>query len=147
MYQTCSQMETNMVSALYRCTGLSSPISSSLLFTEGLYTSTSGVRMRTGTGKHTSASGIIYNGDWHEDKMHGRGTLHHPSGAVYEGEFQDNMYHGTGVYTFPDGTTYTGPFHKNKLEGEGAFTDTQGLVWVGGFQGKSAPGLKLQHKI
>ncbi|XP_076007682.1 MORN repeat-containing protein 2 isoform X2 [Genypterus blacodes] len=114
---------------------------------EGLYTSTSGVRMRTGTGKHTSASGIIYNGDWHEDKMHGRGTLHHPSGAVYEGEFQDNMYHGTGVYTFPDGTTYTGPFHKNKLEGEGAFTDTQGLVWVGGFQGKSAPGLKLQHKI
>uniref|UniRef100_A0A3Q3IX02 MORN repeat containing 2 n=2 Tax=Monopterus albus TaxID=43700 RepID=A0A3Q3IX02_MONAL len=106
--------------------------------------SESGVIMRSGTGKHTSPSGVIYNGEWHEDKMHGRGTLQHPSGALYEGEFRDNMYHGTGTYTFPDGSTYKGHFHKNRLEGEGAFTNTEGLVWTGEFHGKAALGLKMQ---
>ncbi|XP_067438337.1 MORN repeat-containing protein 2 isoform X2 [Thunnus thynnus] len=109
--------------------------------------SASGVITRSGFGKHTSASGVIYTGEWHEDKMHGRGTLQHPSKAKYEGEFKDNMYHGTGTYTFPDGSMYTGHFNKNRLEGEGAFTNTEGLVWMGEFHGKAALGLKMQHNI
>ncbi|XP_071389731.1 MORN repeat-containing protein 2 [Centroberyx affinis] len=109
--------------------------------------SASGVVMRSGTGKQITASGIIYTGEWHEDKMNGRGTLQHPSGAVYEGDFKDNMYHGTGTYTFADASEYTGNFCKNRLEGDGAFTDTQGLVWTGDFHGKAALGLKLQHNI
>ncbi|XP_077957896.1 MORN repeat-containing protein 2 isoform X4 [Gasterosteus aculeatus] len=63
---------------------------------------------RSGAGKHASAGGVIYTGEWLEDKMHGRGTMQHPSGALYEGEFKDNMYHGKGTYTFPDGSTYKG---------------------------------------
>ncbi|XP_056223734.1 MORN repeat-containing protein 2 [Seriola aureovittata] len=109
--------------------------------------SASGALMRSGVGKHTSADGIIYTGEWLQDKMHGRGTLQHPSGALYEGEFKDNMYHGTGTYTFPDGSTYKGHFSKNRLEGEGAFTNTEGLVWTGEFHGKAALGLKMQHSI
>ncbi|XP_028256309.1 MORN repeat-containing protein 2 [Parambassis ranga] len=108
--------------------------------------SASGSLMRSGTGKHTSAGGVIYTGDWHEDKMHGRGTLQHPCGATYEGEFRDNMYHGTGTYTFPDGSVYRGHFHKNRLEGDGAFINTQGLVWTGEFQSKAALGLKMQPR-
>ncbi|XP_076578022.1 MORN repeat-containing protein 2 [Chaetodon auriga] len=107
--------------------------------------STSGVMMRSGAGKHTSAGGVIYTGEWREDKMHGRGTLQHPSGALYEGEFKNNMYDGMGAYTFPDGSTYKGHFCENRLEGEGAFTDTHGLVWTGEFHGKAALGLKMQH--
>ncbi|KAA8580061.1 hypothetical protein FQN60_005596 [Etheostoma spectabile] len=107
----------------------------------------SGVMMRSGTGKHTSAGGTTYTGEWLEDKMHGQGTLQHPSGALYEGEFKDNMYHGMGTYTFPDGCTYKGHFHKNRLEGDGTFTDTQGLVWMGEFHGKAALGLRMQHNI
>ncbi|XP_071357931.1 MORN repeat-containing protein 2 [Trachinotus anak] len=109
--------------------------------------SASGALMRSGIGKHTSVNGIIYTGEWHDDKMHGRGTLQHPSGALYEGEFKENMYHGTGTYTFPDGSTYKGPFHKNRLEGEGAFTNTQGVAWTGEFHGKAALGLKMQLNI
>ncbi|KAM8739943.1 MORN repeat-containing protein 2 isoform 1-T1 [Acanthopagrus schlegelii] len=107
----------------------------------------SGVLMRGGVGKHTSPDGVTYIGEWHDDKMHGRGTLKHPSGALYEGEFKDNMYHGTGTYTFPDGSTYKGQFHENRLEGEGAFTNTHGLVWMGEFHGKAALGLKMQHNM
>ncbi|XP_010786291.1 MORN repeat-containing protein 2 [Notothenia coriiceps] len=114
---------------------------------EGECSMCAGVMMRSGTGTHTSAGGIIYTGEWLEDKMHSRGTLNHPSGALYEGEFKDNMYHGTGRYTFPDGSTYKGPFNKNRLEGDGAFTDTQGLVWTGEFHGKAALGLKMLHNI
>ncbi|XP_053169708.1 MORN repeat-containing protein 2 [Scomber japonicus] len=109
--------------------------------------SESGVITRSGSGKHTSVNGVIYTGEWHEDKMNGRGTLQHPSGAKYEGEFKDNMYHGTGIYTFLDGSIYTGHFNENRLEGEGAFTNTQGLVWMGEFHGKAALGLKMQHSI
>ncbi|XP_034381739.1 MORN repeat-containing protein 2 isoform X2 [Cyclopterus lumpus] len=107
--------------------------------------SASGVMKRSGAGKHTSAGGIIYTGEWMEDQMNGRGALQHPSGALYEGELKGNMYHGTGTYTFPDGSTYKGHFHNNRLKGDGAFTDTQGLVWIGEFLGKAALGLKMQH--
>ncbi|KAM8909832.1 MORN repeat-containing protein 2 isoform 1-T1 [Spinachia spinachia] len=108
--------------------------------------SASGGVTRSGAGKHMSAGGIIYTGEWLKDKqMHGRGTLFHPSGALYEGEFKDNTYHGKGTYTFPDGSTYKGHFHYNRLDGNGAFTDTKGLVWTGEFLGRAALGLKLQH--
>lgn len=106
-----------------------------------------GALVRSGAGKHTSASGITYTGEWHEDKMHGRGTMQYPSGAQYEGEFKDNMYNGTGIYTFPDGSMCKGHFHNNRLEGDGAFISAQGLFWTGEFHGKAALGLKLEHNL
>ncbi|KAM3587436.1 uncharacterized protein V6R79_005502 [Siganus canaliculatus] len=109
--------------------------------------SAAGVMMRSGVGEYTSADGVTYTGEWHEDKMHGRGTLRYPSGALYEGEFKDNMYNGAGVYTFPDGGICKGHFHNNRLEGQGVFTNPQGLVWEGEFHGKAAIGLKLQPNI
>ncbi|XP_012728980.2 MORN repeat-containing protein 2 [Fundulus heteroclitus] len=109
--------------------------------------SASGELVRSGIGKHTSASGIVYTGDWHEDKMLGRGTLQFPSGARYEGEFKDNMYHGSGTYIFPDGSVYRGQFRHDRLEGEGTFTDAQGLSWTGDFHGEAALGLKLLHNL
>lgn len=44
---------------------------SSLPPTEGECSrSASGALMRNGVGKHTSANGIIYTGEWHEDKVY-----------------------------------------------------------------------------
>uniref|UniRef100_A0A8C6UKW9 MORN repeat containing 2 n=1 Tax=Neogobius melanostomus TaxID=47308 RepID=A0A8C6UKW9_9GOBI len=107
--------------------------------------STSGALVRGGTGKHTSASGVIYSGEWYDDKMNGTGTLQLPSGAHYEGDFKDGMFHGTGKYTFPNGSFYTGHFNQNRLEGQGSFTDSSGLVWIGEFHGKAALGLRLKN--
>ncbi|XP_069091210.1 MORN repeat-containing protein 2 isoform X3 [Pleurodeles waltl] len=76
--------------------------------------------------------------------MNGTGRLEHPSGAVYEGEFKDNKFHGRGTYTFPNGAKYMGNFNENKLEGEGDFVDAQGLEWRGTFHKRAAPGLKLK---
>ncbi|MED6263231.1 hypothetical protein CHARACLAT_002423 [Characodon lateralis] len=109
--------------------------------------SASGALVRSGIGKHTSVSGIIYMGEWCEDKMLGRGSLQFPSGALYEGEFKDNMYHGSGTYIFPDGSVYRGHFCNDRLAGEGTFTDAQGLSWTGDFHGETALGLKLLHNL
>ncbi|XP_066553350.1 MORN repeat-containing protein 2 isoform X2 [Amia ocellicauda] len=111
---------------------------------DGEYHKTSDGVIRNGYGKHTAANGVIYIGEWKDDKMNGKGKLDHPSGAVYEGDFTDNMFHGNGIYTFRNGSKYTGGFNNNKLEGEGRFTDTQGLVWTGNFHNRAAPGLKLK---
>ncbi|RVE56443.1 hypothetical protein OJAV_G00221210 [Oryzias javanicus] len=104
----------------------------------------SGELVKSGIGKHTSANGLTYVGEWCEDKMQGRGTLQYPSGARYEGEIKGNMYHGAGTYTFSDGSVYKGHFHENRIMGVGTFVDVQGQVWTGEFHGKEAIGLKLQ---
>nr|XP_034966922.1 MORN repeat-containing protein 2 isoform X1 [Zootoca vivipara] len=103
-----------------------------------------GVLERCGHGVHTTPDGIIYQGNWKNDKMNGFGKLEHPSGAVYEGEFFNNMFHGTGTYIFTNGAKYTGQFCANRVEGKGEFRDTQGLEWDGTFHYTAAPGLKLK---
>ncbi|XP_053239506.1 MORN repeat-containing protein 2 isoform X1 [Podarcis raffonei] len=106
-----------------------------------------GVLERSGHGVHTTPDGIIYQGNWKNDKMNGFGRLEHPSGAVYEGEFYNNMFHGTGTYIFTNGAKYTGQFCENKLQGNGEFKDTQGLEWDGTFHYTAAPGLKLKLEM
>ena len=44
------------------------------------------------------ADGSIYEGDWFEGKMHGRGVYTWPSGQSYEGEYKMDLKHGYGIY-------------------------------------------------
>merc|ERR1719494_1553174 len=106
--------------------------------------SVDGVIMTSGYGKHQSVEGVVYEGNWQEDKMNGRGKLVHPSGAIYEGDFSNNMMHGQGKYIFPDASVYEGPFLENRMQGHGDFTDSSGQVWTGMFNGKNADGLKFK---
>ncbi|XP_048456641.1 MORN repeat-containing protein 2 isoform X1 [Rhincodon typus] len=103
-----------------------------------------GALERNGFGTHTTHNGIVYTGQWKNDKINGTGRLEHPSGAIYEGEFKDNKFHGTGTYTWPNQFKYIGSFNENKLEGEGKFIDSEGYEWVGTFHYRAAPGLKLK---
>ncbi|KAF7482263.1 Hypothetical predicted protein [Marmota monax] len=107
----------------------------------------SGIYERNGIGIHTTPNGIVYTGNWKDDKMNGFGKLEHFSGAVYEGQFKDNMFHGLGTYTFPTGAKYTGNFNENRVEGEGEYTDIYGLEWSGNFHFTAAPGLRLKFQM
>jgi len=101
-----------------------------------------GKQMRHGHGRFADAAEEqIYEGEWADDAMHGRGSFRYASGAKFEGEFEGNKYHGHGTYTFPDGSSYTGPFVSNQMHGNGCFTDTQGVEWKGRFYNGSGPGL------
>ncbi|KAK7092055.1 MORN repeat-containing protein 2-like [Littorina saxatilis] len=112
---------------------------------EGEYMATEGGSLeRSGRGKHTTAEGTVYDGDWLSDKMNGTGTLQHPSGARYCGDFVNNQFHGHGSFTWPNGSFYEGQFVENRLEGEGQFTDTVSQQWTGTFRYKAAPGLRFK---
>mmetsp|Transcript_42224 Transcript_42224/g.108743 ORF Transcript_42224/g.108743 Transcript_42224/m.108743 type:complete len:101 (-) Transcript_42224:393-695(-) len=50
---------------------------------EGDWESFEGVNKKNGKGKAVEGD-TIYEGDWKEDKMHGKGKFTFPSGAVYE---------------------------------------------------------------
>ncbi len=43
-----------------------------------------------------------YEGDWEDDKQHGKGTEEWPDGAKYEGQYMNGKKHGKGVFTWAD---------------------------------------------
>ena len=99
--------------------------------------------LRQGKGEHIGNDGLKYEGEWLDDKMHGKGKMNCASGAVYEGDFDMNRFHGYGKYTWPDGSFFEGSFKENKMTGEGRFTDVNNEVWLGEFARNSALGLKF----
>ena len=53
---------------------------------EGEYSqNTDGTPERRGQGTHTTADGVVYRGNWSDDKMNGEGVMEFPSGTKYEG--------------------------------------------------------------
>ena len=40
-----------------------------------------------GIGKYTTKDGLCFNGEWNENKMHGKGIYTWPDGRMYEGEY------------------------------------------------------------
>lgn len=49
------------------------------------------------------------------------GTYTGCNGSVYEGNFCDNRFHGRGSYTWPDGRVYTGMWKEGKMHGRGQY--------------------------
>ena len=60
------------------------------------------------------ADGAQYNGEWRDNKMHGKGEFRWADGRVYNGEYVNDKKHGKGVYSWPDGRMYQGQFHNGK---------------------------------
>ncbi|XP_064597026.1 MORN repeat-containing protein 2-like [Liolophura sinensis] len=114
---------------------------------DGFYIQINGSQERCGTGTNHFVDGIVYEGQWENDKMNGKGKLTHPSGATYEGDFVDNKFNGMGKYSWPNGSYYEGQFVENRMEGEGQFTDTEGQNWTGTFRFKAAPGLRFKLNL
>ena len=57
-----------------------------------------------------------YDGEWHEDKMHGHGTyFYRDTGDTYEGGFVHGAREGRGKYTKADGTVTEGEWKANEL--------------------------------
>ena len=53
--------------------------------------------------------------------------------AYYEGNYKDNKKHGKGFMKFPDGSTYDGEWNMDEMEGEGTYTYANGDVYKGQF--------------
>ncbi|NQY74905.1 MAG: hypothetical protein HRT90_09115, partial [Candidatus Margulisbacteria bacterium] len=65
------------------------------------------------------ADGAVYDGEWKEGEMHGRGKMTYASGAVYDGERKKGKRHGRGKMTYADGEVYDGEFKNGLRHGDG----------------------------
>ena len=52
--------------------------------------------------------GSVYEGDWLNDKSHGKGKLIHADGDIYEGEWVEDKANGKGAYQHINGARYEG---------------------------------------
>ncbi|CAF1066575.1 unnamed protein product [Rotaria sp. Silwood1] len=94
---------------------------------------------RHGKGSYTYANGDKYTGGWFEDKKSGQGIFIWGSTSAwvnnkYEGEFHNDQMHGYGTYSFANGDTYIGGWVNNQQEGHGIFNFSNGDRFEGGFK-------------
>lgn len=61
---------------------------------------TSAAGLFHGQGRAVFASGLVYDGAWHNGMMEGDARLAFPDGVEYEGSMHANSMEGTGVSTF-----------------------------------------------
>ena len=78
----------------------------------------------TGTGKYVSSKrGLSYEGDFLNNKFHGKGTLFCGE-YEYEGEMEHHKPCGCGKATWKNGDIYEGAWRCGKRHGFGKFTDS-----------------------
>ena len=56
----------------------------------------------------------MYEGEWENNKMHGRGTLVWRDGKRYEGQFVYDKREGHGTFKWKDGRVYEGQWKDGK---------------------------------
>ena len=61
-------------------------------------------------GTLTDLCGIIYEGEFQDGKIQGKGIMTFPEGQRYEGDFVNEKFEGSGMYTWPNGNRYEGQF-------------------------------------
>jgi hypothetical protein len=79
---------------------------------------------RQGTGKLTMKDGRVYEGDWTDGKLNGKGKAILPDsgdrvGSTYVGHFKDSLPQGKGVIRFRNGEKYDGEWENGMFQGLG----------------------------
>ncbi|GAU30219.1 hypothetical protein TSUD_67720 [Trifolium subterraneum] len=69
--------------------------------------------------KYKWSNRTIYEGDWVDGAMTGKGVMIWPSGTKYEGEFYESYLHGRGTLTRENSCVYTGDWRMDANRGIG----------------------------
>lgn len=101
--------------------------------TNGTYTGNRENGKKSGTGTFKWNDGTVYEGEWKEDKINGKGKLTIPNKGTYEENFENGKKEGQGIYTFQNGDIYEGSFSKDKMSGQGKYTFSNGDTYYGEF--------------
>lgn len=75
---------------------------------------------RNGFGFRLYKNGKVYIGNFKKGQKHGHGQLLSREGLIlFEGEYHNDFMHGRGKIYLPGLFCYEGEFHNNKMSGEG----------------------------
>lgn len=83
--------------------------------------------MKHGTKcKEVWPDGTIYEGDYENGLMHGKGLLIYNDTSMYDGDFVRGQMTGKGIFVWPEGKRYEGDWVNNKMQGTGT------MKWANG---------------
>ena len=77
--------------------------------------------------------GIKYEGEFNNDKIEGYGVGKYTSGDKYEGEWKNNKQYGRGILIYKEGGKYIGEWKNGKLNGNGIYYLKNGERFEGNF--------------
>ncbi len=75
----------------------------------------------------------VYDGQWKNGTMHGKGVYVYQGGAIYDGEFFKGKQHGKGVMMLENDASYDGEWRCGVRHGKGKITFTNGAMYDGEF--------------
>lgn len=101
--------------------------------TNGKYTGERVEGKKHGIGKYVWNSGAVYEGEFKDDKVEGKGKLTIPEQGTYEGNFTNNKRNGQGTYNFANGDKYVGNWKDDVMTGKGKYTFKNGDYYDGEF--------------
>lgn len=77
--------------------------------------------LKHGRGKEVFNTGVVYIGDFANNKFDGNGELIWPNKNNYKGKFKNGFRHGKGEYHTQRGDHFKGSFLNDKKSGFGTF--------------------------
>ena len=73
--------------------------------------------LKHGHGKYYYLNGNTYEGDWQNDKKHGKGRyVYYSTDEYYDGDWREGERHGKGEAGYAYGDVYVGDFKKNERD-------------------------------
>jgi hypothetical protein len=86
-------------------------------YKKGWFTGTLVNNKREGFGKYEFPNGNVYEGEWKNNSIHGRGIMNYKSGNIsfYNGEWKNNKWNGIGTKICKNGIIYRGIWKDGKL--------------------------------
>lgn len=89
--------------------------------------------LKSGDGIYEWNDGSIYEGEFSNDLIEGKGSLTIPERGTYIGNFIAGKKSGTGTFKFANGDSYEGEWKDDKMEGEGKYIFANGDYYTGSF--------------
>jgi hypothetical protein len=80
---------------------------------------------------HVDARGNIYEGEWLDDKKHGKGKMDFANGYKYTGDWVNDMATGEGIFIWNNGDQYEGQVKNGQRHGKGSYYFANGDKYTG----------------
>jgi len=100
---------------------------------EGVYEGDWSNSKMDGRGTYWFINGNVYDGDWKHGLMEGTGTMKYCTGQIYEGEWKDGLPNGKGRLS-SSYSYYEGQFRNGLKEGKGLLHWWNGDEYMGTFK-------------